>query len=87
MGRLPGFLFTRAKNDRKESSLWKRDLSFSLLFYLSFSFFHSSPFFPFDLIVDFSRFESQNPGRKLFPPVASSVSGLVFTTIETIDVT
>lgn len=45
LGRLPGFLFTRAKNDRKESSLWKRDLSFSLLFYLSFSFFHSSPFF------------------------------------------
>lgn len=48
---------------------------FFFTFILPFLFFFSLvPFFPFDLIVDFSRFESQNPGRKLFPPVASSVS-------------
>lgn len=54
MGRLPGFLFTRAKNDRKESSLWKRDLSFLLSF--SVIFFS---LLPFHLIVDFSRLETR----------------------------
>lgn len=42
---------------------------FFFTFILPFLFFFSLvPFFPFDLIVDFSRLESQNPGRKLFPP-------------------